>query len=97
MADLARSANLGWLIAPVRPNWKDRYPLVPIERYATWTRADGEPFDPWIRVHIRMGGKIAAPIPESARITGTVAEWRRGPAWPSPSPASTFSPPAWPR
>jgi hypothetical protein len=75
MAEVARSAGLGWLVAPVRPNWKERYPLTPIKRYVTWLTAHGEPFDPWIRVHTRMGGKIAAPIPKSARITGTVAEW----------------------
>jgi hypothetical protein len=75
MAGLARAVGLGWLIAPVRPSWKERYPLVPIERYMTWTRPDGQAFDPWIRVHARMGGKIAAAIPNSARITGTVGEW----------------------
>jgi hypothetical protein len=78
MADLARSAELGWLIAPVRPNWKDRYPLTPIERYVAWVRENGQPFDPWLRVHTRMGGEITAPIPESMRITGTVADWE---AW----------------
>jgi hypothetical protein len=78
MADLAHSAELGWLIAPVRPNWKDRYPLTPIERYAAWVREDGEPFDPWLRVHTRMGGEITAPIPESLCITGSVADWE---AW----------------
>ena len=75
MAEVARSAGLLSLIAPVRPNWKERYPLTPIERYVTWSRPDGEPFDPWIRVHTRLGGRIAAPIPESLGITGTVAEW----------------------
>ena len=28
-------------MAPVRPTWKERYPLVPIERYAAWRRPDG--------------------------------------------------------
>lgn len=78
MADLAAGAGLTHLIAPVRPSLKDRYPLVPIERYVTWTREDGEPFDPWIRIHTRRGGRIAKPIPHSMRITGTVAEWE---AW----------------
>jgi hypothetical protein len=75
MVGLARSAGLDWLIAPVRPNWKDRYPLTPIERYVTWTTSDGEPFDPWIRVHTKMGGMFAAPIAQSMRITGSVSEW----------------------
>lgn len=80
MAALARSAEFGWLIAPVRPNWKDRYPLTPIRRYVAWVREDGQPFDPWLRVHTRMGGEITAPIPESLRITGTVTDWE---AWTS--------------
>jgi hypothetical protein len=75
MASIARSAGLAWLIAPVRPNWKHRYPLTPIERYITWVRPDGEPLDPWIRVHTRMGATIAAPIARSMRITGSVADW----------------------
>jgi GNAT superfamily N-acetyltransferase len=77
MADLARDAGLTRLIAPVRPSFKDRYPITPIERYVTWTRENGEPFDPWIRVHVRRGATIAKPIPRSMRITGTVAEWEQ--------------------
>lgn len=75
MVDLARGAGLSSLIAPVRPSWKERYPLVPIARYVSWLGADGQPFDPWIRTHVRLGGKIATPLPESLRITGTVADW----------------------
>jgi GNAT superfamily N-acetyltransferase len=77
MADLARDAGFSHLIAPVRPSFKDRYPIIPIERYVTWTRDNGEPFDPWIRVHVRRGARIAKPIPNSMRITGTVAEWEQ--------------------
>jgi hypothetical protein len=68
MADLARDADLGHLIAPVRPSLKDRYPITPIERYMEWTQENGEPFDPWIRVHIRRGARIAKPIPRSMQI-----------------------------
>jgi hypothetical protein len=75
MAAIARAAGLTDLIAPVRPNWKERYPLAPVERYMRWTRQDGQPFDPWIRVHVRMGAELLAAAPESVRITGTVAEW----------------------
>lgn len=46
------------LIAPVRPVWKSRYPLTPIEQYAFWQRPDGTPFDPWLRTHWRMGARI---------------------------------------
>jgi len=75
MSRLAYDAGLGHLIAPVRPSLKDRYPTIPIERYARWTRPGGEPFDPWVRVHTRMGARIGPAIPRSLHITGTVAEW----------------------
>jgi GNAT superfamily N-acetyltransferase len=75
MADLARDAGLDHLIAPVRPSRKDRYPTIPIERYAHWTRPDGEPFDPWVRVHTRMGARIGPVVPHSLHITGSAGEW----------------------
>jgi hypothetical protein len=78
MAAIGREHGLGDLIAPVRPSLKERYPLAPIERYAGWTRADGLPFDPWLRVHARMGADVLRPEPQSLRVTGTVGEWE---AW----------------
>jgi GNAT superfamily N-acetyltransferase len=75
MVEIARRHELGALIAPVRPSWKVRYPLVPIEEYATWRRTDGHYFDPWMRVHERLGASVLKPEPHSLEITGTVAEW----------------------
>jgi hypothetical protein len=75
MSTLARNAGLPHLIAPVRPSHKDRYPTIPMERYAHWTRPDGSPFDPWIRVHTGMGARIGPVIPRSLHITGSVADW----------------------
>jgi hypothetical protein len=75
MVEIAREHDLEALIAPVRPNWKERYPLTPIERYASWRRQDGLLFDPWMRVHERLGAEILEPEPQSLRITGTVSKW----------------------
>jgi hypothetical protein len=77
MREIARAHKFGSLIAPVRPSWKERYPLVPIERYVQWRRPDGRLFDPWMRVHERLGGVMLKPEQRSLRITGTVAEWEQ--------------------
>jgi hypothetical protein len=75
MLGIAREHGLEALIAPVRPSWKERYPLTPIERYAYWRRVDELLFDPWLRTHERLGAEILEPEPHSLRITGTVGEW----------------------
>ena len=75
MVDLARRHGFPALIAPVRPTWKDRYPLIPIERYVSWKREDGLPFDPWMRVHARLGAELLEVCPESMRVEGSASDW----------------------
>jgi GNAT superfamily N-acetyltransferase len=71
----AGAAGLRSVIAPVRPTLKQRYPLIPIERYVEWRREDGSHFNPWIRVHERAGGTIVRPAPASMRIEAPVTDW----------------------
>jgi hypothetical protein len=92
MRDLAGRHHLDALIAPVRPNWKERYPLVAIERYAGWRRSDGLLFDPWMRVHERLGATILKPEPQSLRITGTVEEWEEWVGMPFPESGDYWFP-----
>ena len=75
MKEAAAGRGLSALIAPVRPTTKDRYPLTPMERYGRWRRDDGLPFDPWLRVHRRLGAEILRVAPRSMRIMGTIGEW----------------------
>jgi len=75
MGAIAREHGLRTLVAPVRPSQKQRYPLTPMERYVTWKRADGAAFDPWLRVHERMGAEILLVAPKAMVITDTVARW----------------------
>ena len=75
MRTIGERQRLTHLIAPVRPSLKERYPLAAIERYVRWRRDDGQLLDPWMRVHERLGARVATPLPRSLRITGTVAEW----------------------
>jgi GNAT superfamily N-acetyltransferase len=74
----SNAARLGYdaLVAPVRPSAKHQHPDVPIADYAGWTRDDGLPVDPWLRVHVRAGGVIERVAPRSMTIPGTLAEWR---------------------
>jgi hypothetical protein len=75
MAEVARRHELSDLVAPTRATDKHRCPLIPMERYIRWRRDDGLPFDPWIRVHERVGGEILGAAPEAMRISGTVSDW----------------------
>lgn len=77
MQTLARTHNCPTLIAPVRPTWKSRYPLTPMARYVEWRRPDGAPFDPWIRVHWRLGAEPLGVAPETMTVQGTVEDWER--------------------
>lgn len=58
MKILAQKSGFEYLLVPVRPNLKCKYPLISIDSYVKWVREDGLPFDPWLRVHVRQGGKI---------------------------------------
>jgi GNAT superfamily N-acetyltransferase len=75
MAEAARRGGLSPLVAPVRPSWKDRYPITPIERYARWVRPDGLPFDPWLRVHVRLGATLLRTERKSLEIEAPVSDW----------------------
>ncbi|WP_310529796.1 N-acetyltransferase [Nocardioides sp.] len=77
MRDNAARWGFAELVAPVRPNGK-RDVHEPMAAYASRVRADGLPVDPWLRVHVRAGGRIAKVAPRSMVIPGTLEEWR---AW----------------
>ena len=78
MKQVASTHGISNIAIPVRPTQKHFYPLMPMEEYLEKTNPKGEPFDPWIRVHIKAGGKINSICPESMIIKGTVDEWQ---AW----------------
>ncbi|MEE9442544.1 MAG: GNAT family N-acetyltransferase [candidate division Zixibacteria bacterium] len=77
MRDIAGQNGLNGLIAPVRPTQKCDYPLIPIEKYIKWTNGENLPFDPWLRVHARLGAKIIKSCSQAMTIPGTVAEWEK--------------------
>jgi GNAT superfamily N-acetyltransferase len=84
LRDAAASHGLADLVVPVRPNRKADYPLTPIDRYLDWTTPEGRPFDPWLRVHLGLGGEVLGICAESMVVTGTVAEWEEWTGMPFP-------------
>ena len=75
LRDNAGRLGFSELLAPVRPNGKADV-QEPMTEYAARTRDDGLPVDPWLRVHVRAGGRIDRVAPRSMVIPGTVEEWR---------------------
>jgi GNAT superfamily N-acetyltransferase len=75
MRGIASSNGYKYLVAPVRPNQKSKYPLTSIDDYIGWTTADGLPFDAWLRVHARVGARILKPCHSAMTIRGSRAEW----------------------
>jgi hypothetical protein len=76
MRDAAKAQGFADLFAPVRPTGKSDEPRTPMSDYAFRTRPDGLPADPWLRVHVRAGGRIVRVAPASMVISGSLAEWR---------------------
>jgi hypothetical protein len=76
MRATASEQGFGALIACVRPTDRGPHALVPIDHYSSWLRPDGLPVDSWIRLHVRLGGRIVRGAPAAMRIEGSVAEWR---------------------
>jgi len=77
LRDNARRLGYAELVAPVRPSGKTD-PHQPMTEHAAAVRADGLPADPWLRVHVRAGGRIDQVASRSMVIPGTLEEWR---AW----------------
>ena len=74
--DRCAARGFGSLFGPVRPSHKSLEPTVPIADYVGRRRPDGLPFDPWLRVHERLGAHIVKIAPTSMTISGTLAGWR---------------------
>jgi GNAT superfamily N-acetyltransferase len=92
MGTLARRHGLRDLIAPVCPTLKHRYPLTPMADYVRWRRPDRAPFDPWLRVHWRLGARIVQVAPRSWSSTAASASGSAGRACGSGRAGATSCP-----
>lgn len=92
LRDAVARAGGTTLIAPVRPVRKPRYPLVAMADYLSWRTPDGEDFDPWLRLHRRLGGRLLTVAAHSMRLSGTVEDWRSWTGEELPGPGSFVVP-----
>ena len=75
MKDIAKANGMNNIALPVRPNLKSDYPKMDLEKYLDRKNKDGLPFDPWIRVHTKNGGKIIGVCRKSMMIEGSISDW----------------------
>ena len=75
MRRAAEQQGVAALVAPVRPSAKHLEPHVPMDDYADRVRSDGLPVDPWLRTHVRVGGRIERVAPRSMTIVGSLDDW----------------------
>lgn len=94
MRRVASSAGHTALLAPVRPNLKHRYPLIPMDRYMAWTDTGGRCFDPWLRTHMEAGAHILRVAAESMTIVAAVSDWEQWTGAPMPGPGHYIVPEA---
>jgi len=59
----------------VRPHQKHLRPHTSMREYISEMRADGLPADPWLRIHLRAGGRVVKIAPYSMTIIGSIANW----------------------
>lgn len=78
MINVAKQRNYAAFVLPLRPTRKADYPLFSFEKYINLTvEVEGKtlPFDPWMRKHIRNGGRMIKPCMESTKCTASIDKW----------------------
>ncbi|MFC1887459.1 GNAT family N-acetyltransferase [Candidatus Cloacimonadota bacterium] len=65
------------LIIPVRPILKSKHPEVEMSEYIGWKRADDQVYDPWLRIHYKMGGEMIKVCNKAMLIQGSVEDWSK--------------------
>ncbi|PUU72456.1 hypothetical protein B9Z19DRAFT_1097207 [Tuber borchii] len=79
--DLTRVCSYEAMVVPIRPTRKTEFLHVKMEDYVSWAKwasaGVDEPFDPWIRTHVRLGGQVIKVCHESMRIEADVDTWER--------------------
>ena len=69
--------SLGYvgMVAPLRPTARARMPHLSIDEYVQVRLPDGHHFDPWLRAHERVGGRIIGATERSMYWWGEREQW----------------------
>lgn len=76
MVQIGIRSKFETLIIPVRPTQKKQYPELSMDDYKTQQRDDGLLADAWLRVHVKLGGKIIKVCSKAMDIRGSIQDWR---------------------
>ena len=73
----AVTLDLGFkeMIAPVRPTLKQDFPEQTLDEYIQKRDEKNEVFDPWLKLHVRLGGEVLNVCHESVIINATIKKW----------------------
>ena len=75
LVELAETKGLRGLVAPVRPSAKGAASLGAHRDYMAWTDESGRVYDPWLRSHLSVGGKMIGPCERSMVVHEPIAFW----------------------
>jgi hypothetical protein len=72
---ISKNNQMHWVIAPVRPSQKDKYPLEQLDIYLNRKTENGDMYDPWVRAHINLGAEILNICSESVIVKASPKKW----------------------
>jgi len=76
MKKLASEMGYSNVFIPLRPSKKYLYPLMPLNEYINIKDEYGIPYDPWLRVNVKLGGEIMKPC-RGIMIKDTIEQWEK--------------------
>ncbi len=75
MKEIGKSQGFSCIALPVRPTLKRQFPFLSMEEYINQKDNGGLPFDPWLRVHTKLGATLIGPCNESMYVSGSIEDW----------------------
>ena len=75
LGDMAAKRGFERVVTPVRPSAKHKHAKVVMSEYIKWKDESGRVFDPWLRSHLAVGGRVVHPCERSMVVEEHVAFW----------------------